>query len=418
MAAAMDSDNTRDESRASALPSGHDVSLPWHLRLPRGLEREFAQYFRDTTRPVVTGSFYLILALFLAGTVLESLIINGALETTWRPRLLILIGFGAVFVVARSQNYNAWLQPVIAASVLVFCLSHDYMGVALEHRLDYFYFYMNGVAILLMGTLFRVMMVWALPVSLVVLGAEWITLILFSSQDRIDISAALLFTTTVGALSLFGQYFFERLQRRHFLSERVLSMHRTELHAANRMLENQVTEDSLTGTINRRGLEQRLEALFHARRQGDEEVEQLAMLLFDIDFFKQYNDTYGHQAGDTCLRTVASEAQAVIQRETDFVARYGGEEFLVVLVNGTLQDALVTAERIRARIEQRGMTHETSRAASVVTISVGVTAGRTGILEPQEMVRRADDALYEAKEAGRNRVACAEPEGPVRVLSG
>lgn len=414
----MNSRSPPDPSSAPSLPSGQDLSLPWHLRLPGELEREFLRYFRETSSRLVKGSFYIIVLLFGIGSLLETLVVPEALELTWRARLLVVMALGAVYFVTHSDHYHRFLQPVMVATALILALSHDYMGTVISHPLDYFYFYINGLAILLLGTLFRVMMIWALPAALIILTGQSITMLLLSDYRADATLVALFFTTTVGTMSLFGQYFFERLQRRHFLSERVLSLHRTELHTANRMLESQATEDGLTGTVNRRGLENRLNSLFHARRRGGAQAPQrLSAILFDIDFFKQYNDTYGHQAGDDCLRDVARVPREMIQSQTDFIARYGGEEFMVVLVNTTMQDATVMAERMRARIEQLGLPHATSRVCDVVTISVGVASGDPALLTPERLIGMADEALYQAKEAGRNRVVCMdEQSGRIRVL--
>lgn len=414
----MKTDNDTGPDSPQTLPTGQDLSLPWHLRLPGRLEKEFRAFFSDTVRRVVLSSFYPVLLLFATGSVLESMVIGDVLPLTWRPRLLILMALAAVYILARRPEWSHLLQPTMVGAVLVLALAHDYMGVHIEHPLDYYYFYVNALAVLLLGTLFRVMLFWALPAVALILVAEAVALLLFREGHPGETTAILFFTTAIAVMSLYGQYFFERLQRRHFLSERVLSLHRTELHAANRLLESQATEDGLTGTVNRRGLESRLESLFHARRRGAAEApHRISVLLFDIDFFKQYNDTYGHQAGDECLQQVAAIPGSMVQRDTDFVARYGGEEFVVVLVDTTSQDAMVMGERMRARIEQLGIPHSGSRVNDVVTISVGVASVDPLTSDAAELIRRADDALYQAKEAGRNRVVYQDDlTGKVRIL--
>lgn len=412
----MKTDNSTGSEAARTLPTGQDLSLPWHLQLPGDLEKQFRDFFRETTRRVVLSSFYLVMLLFVCGSILESLIITEVFAETWRPRLLIAIALAAVYTVARHPDYHRLLQPAMVLAALVLAITHDYMAQLVDHHLYYFYFYVNALAVLLLGTLFRVLLFWAVPAVAVILVAEAVTLFLFSDAPAADITGILFYTVTVAVMSLFGQYFFERLQRRHFLSERVLSLHRTELHTANRALETEATEDGLTGTVNRRGLETRLDALFHARRRGAPDApRRISMLLFDIDFFKQYNDTYGHQAGDECLQRVAGIPRDMVQSETDFVARYGGEEFMVVLVDTTLQDALVIADRMRMRIEQLGIPHAGSRVSDVVTISVGVAATDSPC-EAEELVRQVDEALYQAKEGGRNRVAARDDSGRIRFL--
>ena len=125
----------------------------------------------------------------------------------------------------------------------------------------------------------------------------------------------------------------------------------------------------------------------------------------DIDNFKLYNDTYGHQAGDECLKQVAKAMSRMTKREGDLVARYGGEEFVVVLPDADLNGAHALADAMRLSVEQLGLKHENSPTAPVVTISVGATAGHvTGDALAEDAVAVADECLYEAKGAGRNQV--------------
>ena len=127
--------------------------------------------------------------------------------------------------------------------------------------------------------------------------------------------------------------------------------------------------------------------------------------MVDIDFFKAYNDTYGHQAGDDCLKRVARLLKGYSRRAGDFAARYGGEEFAVVLTGAKAEVAQTIAEDIRQGVQALQIPHESSPAGSVVTVSVGVATVVPGEgSAPRELLRLADEALYDAKRAGRNRV--------------
>lgn len=148
--------------------------------------------------------------------------------------------------------------------------------------------------------------------------------------------------------------------------------------------------DSLTGCGNRRYMEIMLKKIFaESKRYG----RHLSAIMLDIDYFKKYNDTYGHIAGDDLLVRLAAIISQEI-RETDIVIRYGGEEFLIVLPETELQSALEVAERIRKEVETRGD----------VTVSLGVSAYGQEMKNKEALVSRADEALYQAKGAGRNRV--------------
>ncbi|MGZ5819591.1 MAG: diguanylate cyclase [Burkholderiaceae bacterium] len=174
---------------------------------------------------------------------------------------------------------------------------------------------------------------------------------------------------------------------------------------AQHALELLATQDGLTGIANRR----RFDELLHlewGRAMRDSKV--LTLLMIDVDHFKTYNDKYGHQAGDACLKAIAAAMADCIQRTVDVVARYGGEEFAVILPNAPLSGAIVVAERIRAAIERLDLSEHGGQENNV-TISIGVA---TTI--PQQaggfsrLVAAADAALYQAKREGRNRVVAAD----------
>ncbi|MEM6432745.1 MAG: diguanylate cyclase, partial [Cyanobacteria bacterium P01_D01_bin.115] len=132
-----------------------------------------------------------------------------------------------------------------------------------------------------------------------------------------------------------------------------------------------------------------------------------SFILFDLDFFKQFNDTYGHQVGDDCLYQVAQAALAAVNRSSDLVARYGGEEFAVILANTELKGAYTIAQRIRDNIVQLNLPHASSPVHTVVTASLGVSAiVPSPETLPNVLIRQADQALYSAKQAGRNNCQC------------
>ena len=199
----------------------------------------------------------------------------------------------------------------------------------------------------------------------------------------------LLFANIIG---ITGSYNLEYEWRTNFLKERILS------HRAGR--------DGLTGVNNRQSFDERLAALWlQTKREG----KPIAIAMLDIDCFKAYNDLYGHQAGDRCLVSVARAISEAARRPLDFVARYGGEEFVILLPGATAEYAESLVERLREKVQGLAISHRGSSAAPSVTISAGVAH-----LHPHEgnrsmhgFVQLADEALYEAKERGRNRVVVA-----------
>jgi len=175
-----------------------------------------------------------------------------------------------------------------------------------------------------------------------------------------------------------------------------------ELATLNAQLAELALTDSLTGLCNRRGLDHALTKEF---ARCAREATALSVLLLDVDRFKAYNDTYGHQAGDECLVAIARELHAMVRRPADLAARYGGEEFAVILPNTALSGAIELAERLRRAVRLLRLPHKASEYG-VVTISIGVTTQVPGlwIKQPQGLMSRSDAALYDAKAAGRDKV--------------
>jgi diguanylate cyclase (GGDEF)-like protein len=163
--------------------------------------------------------------------------------------------------------------------------------------------------------------------------------------------------------------------------------------------------DSLTSLPNRRAFEEHLELMLH---DGRRKRSSIALLMIDIDVFKHYNDTFGHPAGDECLRRVARAMFDSTVRPLDLVARYGGEEFVVLLPETQLEGARLVAERIRAAVSRLEIRHG-AKELGRVTVSVGIAfaADARGVDETS-LVAAADDAVYDAKRRGRNRVALCE----------
>jgi diguanylate cyclase (GGDEF)-like protein len=174
------------------------------------------------------------------------------------------------------------------------------------------------------------------------------------------------------------------------------------------LLREMVARDGLTGIQNRRMFDQHIQRVW---QQAVREEERVAVLLADIDCFKDYNDRYGHQAGDECLRAVAVSLSQCARRPLDFVARYGGEEFAVVLYEASREYVAEVLTRIQRSIAELNIPHEASRVASRLTVSIGAayilpSSNRT----PDGLIQLADEALYSAKEQGRNRVVVMEAE--------
>lgn len=178
-----------------------------------------------------------------------------------------------------------------------------------------------------------------------------------------------------------------------------------EVRKGNDILRQASTIDGLTGLANRQSFD---ECMDREWRRAMRDQQPISLIMLDIDHFKLYNDNYGHQGGDECLKKVAAVIAGSVNRPADLAARYGGEEFMVVLPDTDIRGATEMAERLRIEVEVLGVPHAFSATASVVTVSIGVASLVPGQnMDPSQLIKLVDTRLYAAKHDGRNRVKAA-----------
>ncbi len=194
----------------------------------------------------------------------------------------------------------------------------------------------------------------------------------------------------------FGSEFYQIL-----LSFQDITAHHKLIHS----LKRELHRDFLTGLYNRRGMEEILPIEW---KRSQREKTSVALLMLDIDFFKNYNDSLGHAAGDRCLREVAEVLREACYRPGDFIFRYGGEEFLILLTNTKREGVSIVARRIQEHLEKKSIPHPASKVASYVTVSIGVSVPDIARVGWEEGVKQADAALYQAKQNGRKRIEVFE----------
>jgi diguanylate cyclase (GGDEF)-like protein len=238
-------------------------------------------------------------------------------------------------------------------------------------------------ATLFLGLLFRPLMVVAFALML---GFVAIGMSLGVSADHLIFASSVVFATAL--MSVLSALRMERLLRAHFIE--------------NRLLNDIAERDGLTGLYNRRMFDSLTNRLW---LQAQRDQEALQIILVDIDHFKAYNDLYGHQAGDNCIRRVASIIARATKRPFDFCARYGGEEFALVLYAPSGTDPTALPERIRRETMALDIPHAHAETAEMLTISIGsATAQPDTKRSLAGLIQTADEALYRAKQLGRNRV--------------
>jgi diguanylate cyclase (GGDEF)-like protein len=231
--------------------------------------------------------------------------------------------------------------------------------------------------------------------------------VIYVTEDYFHIfylRSAILFLLLVALVAMYFVRKYRKLSKNLevCVKERTEELHHTneKLKAANLKLEQISMTDQLTSVKNRRVFDI---AYNRTWKMCLRERMPLALIMIDIDYFKLFNDTYGHLSGDRTLIRIEEVIKTVIKRPGDLVARYGGEEFVVMLMNTTTEGATVVAEEIRTKIEELGIKNDGIQG--VLTISQGVASVVSGRdMVPDELIDAADRALYKAKENGRNKV--------------
>jgi diguanylate cyclase (GGDEF)-like protein len=359
--------------------------FPW-LRFEPTLEQEFRQRYRSDSLPQIRRNLWIAVAFMLGFSVLTHWILDTAVDRAAniiRFALLVpILGLG--LFLAYSRHYQRFYPlacqvcaPLFGLGVVAIAVIASQQGLNLISTVVlvtiYIYF--------MLGMLFYAALTSALTVLVAyVLAAAFAGT---PAPSMLIDAGVLLFTNVVGMMVGFT---LERTTRTNFLEGQLL------IELASR--------DGLTGMHNRRVFDEHLQRVWP---QAIREKVPLALLLIDIDHFKAYNDHYGHQAGDQCLRQVAWCLMQSARRPLDVTARYGGEEFAIVLYDVRAEYVQELVRRIQAAIAALAIEHHASPTGSHVSFSIGVA-----LVEPSGgrsywgFIQLADEALYAAKEQGRN----------------
>jgi diguanylate cyclase (GGDEF)-like protein len=289
------------------------------------------------------------------------------------------------------------ISGVLAAASLAYILSSS-------HAPNSQYYHVGLMIVIIYGNLVQRLRFWyavAFSVIVYIVHITGVLMVQSFNPRLIPPMVAMIGATLV--FTLMANYALERDERRQYL----LSLRRKYLLKDLGDVQNRLHQlsrvDSLTGLFNRRHFQEYLQQTWQ-RAQHDH--AHVAIVMLDVDHFKQFNDRYGHPAGDQCLVQVAQAMQDSLRQPDDLVARYGGEEFIAVLPGADADTARKAAERIREAVTQLDLAHDASTTAATVTVSVGVSSCRAcEHAREQDLIAAADSALYKAKRQGRNQVA-------------
>jgi diguanylate cyclase (GGDEF)-like protein len=382
------------------------------LRFAPEAEAEFRTYFvqRSLARARWATAIYLALV-----AVVTAINMRGSMaplaEALQQPIYLLRLGVAcpalvlilAATVIPELQRHYQWITAVavIVTGMSVMVIS----GIAAAAGLPQFQ--MGDVlvvvyATLFLGLLFRAVLIVASALMLSFVG---VGLFLGVSTDHLIFASSVVFATTL--MSVLSALRMERLLRANFIE--------------NRLLNDIAERDGLTGLYNRRMFDNLTTRLW---LQAQRDQAALQVILVDIDHFKAYNDLYGHQAGDTCIRRVASIIARAAKRPLDFCARYGGEEFALVLYAPSGADPTSLPEQIRRDIMSLDIPHANADGTPMLTVSIGsATAQPDTKRSLAGLIQTADEALYRAKQGGRNQVVHVDssesetPTGTFKVFA-
>jgi diguanylate cyclase (GGDEF)-like protein len=377
----------------------------WHWRFgwAAPLEDDFQHHYADRYRS------QMVLGLAVGALAILVSVFEDFLIPIGQREMPLFIRFGLVFpavlilafLISRPALAR-WQQAILMLSTLGGASAFMLMAFYVSSPLGRIYIDTLMLIQIFGLTLLRMQFSYAIACVLVIVAGATSALLLLDfpgSQSENLIDLMLIFFA--GTLCLVANYMMERSARLDYLQQRLLEIGQRELEKTNTHLQQLLRSDALTGIANRRHFDVRLDEEF---RRAARNRSALALLMVDIDSFKQYNDTYGHQAGDETLVRVAQVLSLFARRPGDVAARYGGEEFSLILPGSNEADALVIADEIVAYVFSQNMPHRSARASDRVTVSIGVAAlqAEHETMQAADLVARADQALYFAKSSGRN----------------
>ncbi len=371
------------------------------LRFSGQLEQAFqTAYSRDFNTYIRYVMIFATCIYALSG-VYDYVMLTPRHAPVWQVRYLLgMPPLVTLCVYTFSTNFWRFQQPVLLSFVLVITLTLMLMNALIP--LEYSQIYFTGALIAMMAgfNIMRLQFRFALIACFTMVVFEILVLFMFHHPWQ-RILTDVYFFLSVSAISLTGNYFLERFARRDYLQKRMLHREQAQLQEVNHHLQHLVTSDSLTKIANRRSFDETIEEEWRRAQRG---CYPLSLMMVDIDFFKAYNDHYGHQRGDECLRQVAKVLATFGKRAGDLVARYGGEEFAIISAGTGYKDAIALGQKICKSVHNARLPHDASTFRQV-TISVGVATVTPLVDQPvSDLIQQADKNLYQAKANGRNGV--------------
>lgn len=379
---------------------------------PEQLRRLYEQKSESGRRCATRNGLWIAVAAYLAYSFTDYLFVGDVVQYTVAGR--VLVGVGALCILELFLYYKAKADTVdmvaavsVLAAYLVWLLT---AGVTTAR--DAFSYYMVFGAIFMMSV--NLFFSFRFPVAL---AASATNMLMFIVALYLFAPMLILHKFILGAFCIscfiFTSYVNLQLNRERykvFINAHEASLQQAAADERGKALLHLSNTDSLTGLENRRAVEQRLRDYW---QRWQDHGGPFAVLLVDVDYFKNYNDYYGHQAGDRCLVAVSQLLQSVAACHGSVIGRYGGEEFIVITPMQTSESATEVADAMCAAVRALNWPHEHRRdGTTVITVSVGVSCTREQTKQVEKVIHEADRALYAAKATGRDNVVVFDPDDP------
>ncbi len=372
------------------------------LRFPPKLEKTFREFNFRNNLGFMRSSLILGFLFYASFGALDYIAYPYIFRKLWMLRLTVGLPviFISILVLYRARRDEV-AQTAFAISILAAGLSILAMILLASHDLTQRY-YTGLIIVIYYGYVVSGMRFWyATFAGSAITLAYIITALFFMRPASTFLGTNLFFLIASNFTGMVGNFLMEISRRKDFLQSALLSFQRKELEAANRELKRLSDTDALTGLANRRYLEEFLQREW---KRAMRHKYPITLLMIDIDYFKKYNDSLGHQAGDRCLVRLAEVLKGFERRPGDLAARFGGEEFVVVLSGTDGEGAREIAEQIRRRVYNLRIKHPFSDVSEYVTVSIGgASLTPTPQNSKEELIELADGAMYMAKARGRNR---------------
>lgn len=383
--------------------------LRW-LRFTPTLERQYAADLAPGR-----GQYYIrICAISLVLYDLFLLADRMSFPAHFMTALLVRIGvvtplYLVLLWLVQTRQSDALRELCMTAMTVLVCASTLYLGASTQDGLHLAAQPTVIPILILFNSILRIDLLYSVAGSLCCLALNTYAISLVYPGNTLQTAIASLPAIGIAVLTLFGNFTYSRSRRSYYLLRRRSELQNSLLQNAQIDLMRLASRDGLTNLSNRQTYENQLPALF---AQAAHNRQPISAIMVDIDRFKTINDAHGHLYGDRVIQRVSLLLQQALRSEEDFAARYGGEEFVILLPDTPHDSALRVAERIRTLVEVAGSPALTREAAAWTPFFTTVSCG-VATLEPQlkddplRLIEAADNALYQAKSEGRNRVCCA-----------